>query len=153
MVMLPDDDALVFDESHLGSGLRTGELELPDDTRGGAASGLPPVNEELVTQLEIMGFPRVRCEKALRATGNNDAESAMEWMFLHMEDPGVFSPKLQLATGMFMTCLDIDVAESPVMQQSAGGALEAPSEMVVMLTEMGFTVNQAKKALREAVRP
>ena len=52
-----------------------------------------------------------------------------------------------------MTCLDIDVPEPSVVQQSAGGAPEAPPEMVGMLTDMGFTVNQAKKALRETVRP
>lgn len=97
-VMLPDDDVLVFDENHFGSGLRTGEAEMPDDARGGAAGGSPPVNEELVTQLEMMGFPRVRCEKALRATGNNDAELAMEWIFANMENPGVFCPKRQLVT-------------------------------------------------------
>ena len=79
-VMLPDDDVLVFDENYLGSGLRTGEVEMPDDARGGAAGGLASVNEELVTHLEMMGFPCVRCEKALRATGNNDAELAMEWI-------------------------------------------------------------------------
>lgn len=52
-----------------------------------------------------------------------------------------------------MTCLDIDVPESAAAQQSAGGAPEAPLEMVGMLTDMGFTVNQAKKSLRETVRP
>jgi hypothetical protein len=38
--------------------------------------------------LEEMGFPTVRCQKALLATGNADAESAAEWLFAHMEDPG-----------------------------------------------------------------
>lgn len=101
-VILPDDDVLVFDENHLGSGLRTDEIEMPDDAKGGAAGGLPPVNEELATQLEMMGFPRVRCEKALRATGNNDAELAMEWIFANMENPGVYGPKRQLATGILI---------------------------------------------------
>ena len=41
--MLPDDDVLVFDENYLGSGLRTGEVEMPDDARGGAAGGLASV--------------------------------------------------------------------------------------------------------------
>jgi uncharacterized UBP type Zn finger protein len=36
-----------------------------------------------------MGFPRVRCEKALHATGNNDAEAAMNWLFAHMEDADI----------------------------------------------------------------
>lgn len=41
-----------------------------------------------MAQLEGMGFPIVRCQKALLATGNSDAEVAMEWLFQHMEDPG-----------------------------------------------------------------
>ena len=74
-VILPENDTLVFQEKHLGSGLQVGEIELPDDAKGGGTSGLLPVSEELMSQLEMMGFPRVRCEKALRATGNSDAES------------------------------------------------------------------------------
>jgi ubiquitin carboxyl-terminal hydrolase 5/13 len=41
-----------------------------------------------MAQLEGMGFPTVRCQKALLATGNADAETAMNWLFQHMEDPG-----------------------------------------------------------------
>ena len=41
-----------------------------------------------MAQLEAMGFPTVRCQKALLATGNSDANAAMEWLFQHMEDPG-----------------------------------------------------------------
>lgn len=40
--------------------------------------------------LEGMGFPKIRCQKALLATGNGpDAEAAMEWLFAHMEDAGM----------------------------------------------------------------
>ena len=53
-----------------------------------AAPGLPQFNEAALAQLEAMGFPTVRCQKALLATGNSDAEAAMEWLFAHMEDPG-----------------------------------------------------------------
>ena len=41
-----------------------------------------------MAQLEAMGFPTIRCRKALLATGNQDPEAAMEWLFAHMEDPG-----------------------------------------------------------------
>jgi hypothetical protein len=41
-----------------------------------------------MSQLEAMGFPTIRCQKALLATGNNDADTAMTWLFEHMEDPG-----------------------------------------------------------------
>ena len=39
-----------------------------------------------------MGFPHNRCEKALHATGNSDANAAMEWLFAHMEDPDIDAP-------------------------------------------------------------
>ena len=39
-----------------------------------------------------MGFPLVRCQKALLATGNSDPEAAMEWLFAHMDDPGTCTP-------------------------------------------------------------
>lgn len=50
---------------------------------------LPQFNEGAMAQLEAMGFPAIRCQKALLATGNTaDAEVAMGWLFEHMEDPG-----------------------------------------------------------------
>ena len=53
------------------------------------ASG-PDVDAAAVSQLEAMGFPTIRCQKALLATGNNGAEIAMGWLFEHMEDPGMY---------------------------------------------------------------
>jgi ubiquitin carboxyl-terminal hydrolase 5/13 len=44
-----------------------------------------------MSQLEAMGFPTIRCQKALLATGNSDADTAMTWLFEHMEDPGTLS--------------------------------------------------------------
>ena len=58
------------------------------DRAAAVAPGLPQSNEAAMAQLEAMGFPTIRCQKALLATGNNDAEAAMEWLFAHMEDPG-----------------------------------------------------------------
>jgi ubiquitin carboxyl-terminal hydrolase 5/13 len=49
------------------------------------------VNENDLQSLMQMGFPRVRCEKALIKTNNNGPEAAMEWLFQHMEDPGWLS--------------------------------------------------------------
>jgi uncharacterized UBP type Zn finger protein len=48
----------------------------------------PDVDAAAVSQLEAMGFPTVRCQKALLATGNSGADMAMTWLFEHMEDPG-----------------------------------------------------------------
>ena len=53
-----------------------------------AEPALPEFNQVALAQLEAMGFPQIRCQKALFATGNSDPEAAMEWLFAHMEDPG-----------------------------------------------------------------
>ncbi|CDO69813.1 hypothetical protein BN946_scf184803.g11 [Trametes cinnabarina] len=126
-VILPESDELQLDE-YLGRGLQPDETELPNDEA--AAPGLPQFNEAAMAQLEAMGFPTIRCQKALLATGNNDAEAAMEWLFAHMEDP------------------DID---APIQPASSGGAgvPEPSAEQVSMLADMGFTPAQARKALRE----
>jgi ubiquitin carboxyl-terminal hydrolase 5/13 len=86
-----------------------------------------------MAQLEGMGFPTVRCQKALLATGNSDAEAAMEWLFMHMEDP------------------DID---DPIQVAGTGGNTSGPEpsqEQIAMLADMGFSAAQARKALRETV--
>ncbi|KAF7974371.1 hypothetical protein HWV62_12338 [Athelia sp. TMB] len=129
-IILPSSDQLTLD-SYLSRGLQPNETELPSDSASSGASGLPQFNEAAMAQLEGMGFPPVRCQKALLATGNSDAEAAMEWLFGHMEDP------------------DID---DPIQVPSAGGAASGPepsAEQVAMLADMGFTSAQAKKALRE----
>lgn len=132
-VILPEDEVLQLDE-YLGRGLQPGETELPKDEP--AAPGLPQFNEAAMAQLEAMGFPTVRCQKALLATGNADAEAAMEWLFAHMDDPDIDAPiNLQAASG----------AGAGV---GAGGT-EPAAEQVAMLADMGFTEKQARKALRE----
>lgn len=86
-------------------------------------------DEGIVGQLEAMGFPRMRAEKALYHTGNKDPEAAMNWLFAHMDDP------------------DIDAPMSFAPKGSAGA--EPDEEKVSMLGAMGFTAGQAKKALKE----
>lgn len=54
----------------------------------GSSSGLPEWNASAMAMLEGMGFPPVRCHRALLATGNSDGEAAMEWLFAHMDDAG-----------------------------------------------------------------
>ncbi|TEB19535.1 ubiquitin carboxyl-terminal hydrolase 14 [Coprinellus micaceus] len=130
-IILPSNDTLEFTSQHLGTGLKDGEESLPDESAGGAGGGggLPEFDEAALGQLQAMGFPLIRCQKALLATGNNgDAEAAMEWLFGHMEDP------------------DID---DPIVVNKSGGGAEPPTEQVSMLMDMGFTSAQAKKALRE----
>ena len=78
-----------------------------------------------------MGCSHNRSVRALHATGNSDANSAMEWLFSHMEDPDIDEP------------LDLSA--------STGGAAgnTADPEKIEMLGAMGFGAPQAKKALKE----
>jgi len=72
---------------------------LTHDQRSPAEPALPEFNQAALAQLEAMGFPLVRCQKALLATGNSDPEAAMEWLFAHMEDPGWFFRALAFLRG------------------------------------------------------
>ncbi|EKD16603.1 uncharacterized protein L3040_001346 [Drepanopeziza brunnea f. sp. 'multigermtubi'] len=109
-------------------GPQASEELLPED----ASESTKPsfvANEEAVQALESMGFSRNRCERALHATGNSDANTAMEWLFAHMEDADIDAP------------LDIG---------SGGGApAGADPEKIDMLGAMGFGPPQARKALKE----
>ncbi|KAI0686470.1 ubiquitinyl hydrolase [Cytidiella melzeri] len=125
-IILPENDILPLDK-YLGRGVQPGEVELPDEQAGSSVT----FNTEAMAQLEGMGFPTVRCHKALLATGNSDPNAAMEWLFMHMDDPDIDAP-IQLASA------------SP-----AGSAPESAPEVIGMLTDMGFTQAQVKKALRE----
>lgn len=84
-------------------------------------------NETALQQLEAMGFPPNRGEKALHATGNDSAEAAMEWLFQHLEDPDIDAP------------IDNKAATSTGYSQ----------ESIEQLMDMGFTPGQARRALKE----
>ncbi|ETI28156.1 hypothetical protein G647_00605 [Cladophialophora carrionii CBS 160.54] len=122
-----------FDLSpYKSSGLQPTEEELPEDADvGGSTSATAAFvpNGEALSQLESMGFPRVRCEKALHATGNADAEAAMNWLFSHMDDPDIDQP-LDLGGG-------------------AGGGSADDADKIAQLGDMGIGAPQARKALRE----
>jgi ubiquitin carboxyl-terminal hydrolase 5/13 len=47
--------------------------------------------------------------------------------------------------------VNVDIDE-PIKATSSAGSFEPDSESVSQLVEMGFTIPQAKKALRETVR-
>lgn len=121
--------------AYLSTGLQPNEEELPEDAdvvgtpaakSGGGASFVP--NAVALSQLESMGFPQVRCEKALHATGNADADSAMTWLFAHMDDADIDVP------------LDLGGSNT--------GAAEDASK-IAQLGDMGIPAPQARKALRE----
>lgn len=123
-VIVPDEPFLL--DAYVSKGLQPAEELLPDEPEAQAAAFVPDATA--LAQLEGMGFPQNRCEKALHATGNSDANAAMEWLFGHMEDPDIDAP------------LDL-----------GGGSADstADPEKIEMLGAMGFGAPQAKKALKE----
>lgn len=125
-VLVPDGPFPL--DSYLSQGLQPSEEKLPDEPEATAPAFIP--DAEAVAQLEGMGFPRNRCERALHATGNSDANSAMEWLFAHMEDADIDAP--------------LDLGGQP-----SAGASTADPEKIEMLGAMGFGAPQAKKALKE----
>ncbi|KAI9818304.1 MAG: hypothetical protein M1832_004422 [Thelocarpon impressellum] len=122
------DDAFELD-AYKSTGLRPGEETLPEDADVSGAPKFVP-DAAACALMESMGFPRVRCEKALHATGNRDAEAAMTWLFAHMEDADIDTP--------------VDLGGS-----SAGGGATADPEKIEMLGSMGFGPAQCRKALKE----
>ncbi|ROV88665.1 hypothetical protein VPNG_10310 [Cytospora leucostoma] len=129
-IIVPDD---IFPlDAYLSSGQQPNEESLPEEEVPAAPAFVP--NETALAQLEAMGFPRVRCEKALHATGNSDANVAMEWLFGHLEDPDIDTP-LQLSDEGAST--------------GGGAGAGANTEQIEMLGAMGFEPAKAKKALKE----
>ncbi|KAL6714741.1 ubiquitin C-terminal hydrolase Ubp14 [Lecanora helva] len=118
-------------DSYKSLGLQDGEELLPEDANTNAGPTFAP-NETALAQLEGMGFPRVRCEKALHATGNSDADTAMNWLFAHMEDPDIDAP--------------LDLGSGP---SAASAASTISPESIEMLGAMGIGAPQARKALKE----
>lgn len=121
-------DSLTLDQ-YLGKGLQPNEEAMQEESEA-SASTEPTFDPAALGQLTIMGFPEIRCKKALLAVPG-DVEGAMNWLFQHMDDP------------------DID---APLQFSSKGSAPEPDSGLVAMLQDMGFTPAQSKKALRETVR-
>ena len=126
------DDPFLLDP-YLSKGQQDNEELLPEETSPSTTSTVFQPNEIALGQLEGMGFPRLRCTKALYATGNTDAETAMTWLFGHMEDPDIDTP------------LDLT-------QSNTGSTIAATTvspESIEMMSAMGISEPQARKALRE----
>lgn len=124
-VIVPDEPFLL--DSYISKGLQPSEQLLPEEAENKAPAFV--ADAAAVAQLEAMGFPRNRAEKALHATGNSDANAAMEWLFAHLDDADIDAP-LDLGSG-------------------SGDAGRADPEKIEMLGAMGFGAPQAKKALKE----
>lgn len=125
-VIVPDGEFPL--DKYISKGLQSSEEQLPDEPEAKAPSFVP--DAAAVAQLEAMGFQRNPAERALQATGNSDANAAMEWLFNHLDDDDINTP--------------LDLGSS-----SAGGGSSADPEKIEMLGAMGFSAPQARKALKE----
>ncbi|EDO49878.1 predicted protein, partial [Nematostella vectensis] len=109
-----------------GTGLQPGEEQLPEEQ-----AQEPEINESLVQQLADMGFDLQGCRKAVYHTrGVGTTEAAMNWVLEHMADPDFTAP-LRLAGA-----------------SKGAQAAAVNEEAVSMIISMGFTRDQAIKALK-----
>ncbi|XP_066935600.1 ubiquitin carboxyl-terminal hydrolase 5-like [Clytia hemisphaerica] len=116
-----------------GNGLQSNETQLPDDD-GGEEETTVEINEGFVAQLMDMGFPLEACKKAVHYTNNQGVEAAMNWVFEHSQDVDFASP-LQLGGGG--------------KEKKKTETFTPNIESVSMLMAMGFTDQQAHKALKK----
>jgi len=126
-VEMPDD----LDLSPLrGHGLQPGEQELPSEQEVQAEPEIQ-IDVAIVSQLSEMGFAYEGCRKAVYHTKNTGVEPAMNWVMEHMGDAD-FSDPLQL----------------PNQNKNSTGGFTPNEEAVTMIECMGFTRDQAIKALK-----
>lgn len=112
-----------------GSGLQPGEEELPQEQED-----TPPavqIDEAVVAQLMDMGFPLEGCKRAVFNTNNSGAEAAMNWVMEHMGDPDFATP-----------------FTPPGAKKSSSKDFVPDENNLVMIMSMGFTRDQAVKALK-----
>lgn len=138
-IIVPDEVDL---SAHRAKGPQPGEtlLEGSSGSNGGNGSGknggiqVDPVAMEMLTG---MGFPSVRCEKALRAN-NNNAEAALEWIMMHMDDPNIDVPEPSVSGGA-VSATSVSSSQGAVGQVDQGALAD--------LVAMGFPVVRCEKAL------
>ncbi|KAF8476080.1 hypothetical protein BDZ91DRAFT_769959 [Kalaharituber pfeilii] len=118
-------------DGYMSKGLQPGEEELPEAPAAAKSKPKFTPNPDTLTILQDMGFPEARSIKALYHTGNADPESAMNWLFSHMDDPDIDEPLKLEDPGSEAQIDDID------------------PENIEILGAMGFATAQVRKALKE----
>jgi len=122
-------------------GLGADEQEMPEATSdaqapaaaAAAATVVAEADAAIVAQLMSMGFSENGSKRAALATGNSDAEVALNWVFAHMEDP--------------------DFNDPPAAAGASRGADAAPTpagispDLIEMLMNYGFNEVQCTAAL------
>ncbi|XP_022900127.2 ubiquitin carboxyl-terminal hydrolase 5 [Onthophagus taurus] len=107
----------------------------PDEEPLPELVGSPPplvLDETVLAQLADMGFPPEACKRAVFYTQNSGLESATAWIMDHITDSDFADPFTPPGTET----------------NAAGGCFEPNPEALPMIMGMGFTQDQAIKALR-----
>lgn len=120
-------------ETLRGTGKQPHEEELPELV--GQAPSPPPMDPAVLEQLMVMGFPPEACKRAIFFTKNSGAEAATQWIMEHIADADFAAPFVPPGT---------DTGKS-----TSGAAFVADPMGLEMLMGMGFTTQQATKALKE----
>ncbi|CAG9856066.1 unnamed protein product [Phyllotreta striolata] len=108
-----------------GAGPQPGEELLPELEVQPPA---PAMDEGVINQLTDMGFPIEACKRAIFNTGNSGLEAATAWIMEHIADSDFTDPFVQ-----------------PGLECSK---FEPNPEALSTIVAMGFTPEQAKKALK-----
>lgn len=117
-------------ESFLGEGITSSEEELPNEPEDDTAKEFE-FNQNALNGLLEMGFPENKAKHALFATGNSNSETAMNWLFEHMEDPELEKP----------------FTKSTTITSSSSSLDNLDVEKINNLINMGFSETLAKKSL------
>eukprot|EP01032_Pedospumella_encystans_P014206 gene14206-16332_t len=118
-----------------------------DETATAGAVDVPAfqVDEGLVIQLTSMGFSENGCRRAAIATHNADPETAMNWIFEHMEDADFNDPPVMPSSG---DSNGNGAGNNSAPAAGTNTAITVDPEAVAMLTSMGYSVEQVSAALQ-----
>ncbi|XP_033328036.2 ubiquitin specific protease 5 [Megalopta genalis] len=112
-----------------GNGLQPTEKLLPETS--GAEPLILSFDTAILYELIEMGFPSEACKKALYFTENRDTETAINWLMEHVADSDFADPFVP-----------------PGFDLQKKDKFTANEEAVAMVVGMGFTREQAIKALK-----
>lgn len=73
-----------------GTGLLPSEEELPE--LKGTAPSQPPMDPNVLSSLQDMGFPVEACKRAIYYTKNTGLETATDWIMQHIGDDDLSTP-------------------------------------------------------------
>ncbi|CAJ0956684.1 unnamed protein product, partial [Mesorhabditis belari] len=125
-------DVLDLSQYRSLGGLQPGETPMEENEPIVVAAPKLDVDENIVAQLEGMGFSRNAALKAALDTKTQGLEAAAEWLMLRLDDPSINDPPVNPA--------------GPV-NVNPGSSVD--NESVSMLEGFGFTKHQARFALHK----